>query len=304
MKVGERHWRRLLGQALTRQAHASVEAILANPPYTGLSGHRLGVTGHPGSGKSSLIAGFAAHRLRREHNVAVLAVDPTSPISAGSLLGDRIRMDAICDDDRLYIRSVPSGRCEDGLCQNIVGLLDTLDSAGFDDIILETVGTGQTNYSARVLVDVFMLTLVPDAGDMVQMMKAGIMELADIYIVNKADLPGAAKIAAEVRALLGSRPRAAGSTPRIVMTSSRDNRGFGELDAAVEECLEAHPRQTRDEQLRKRRVFQMKALIEQRLNDVLELAVAGAEGEVHLGAIYDRVVRMLERHALGTTTAR
>jgi LAO/AO transport system kinase len=304
MKIGDKHWRRSLGRALTRQARATVDMILAHSAHGQGHAARLGVTGHPGSGKSSLIAGLAAHRLRRGRKVAVLAVDPTSPITYGSLLGDRIRMDDVCDDDSIYIRSVPSGECEDGLCRNIVGLLDTLAAAGFDDIILETVGTGQTNYRAQILVDVFALALVPESGDLIQMMKAGIMELADIYIINKADLPGAAKMVAEVRAILGSRPNAYGSAPRIVMTSSRNAAGFDELDEAIESCLAARPAESLLRVNRARRLLQLETLIEQRLREVLRGALPGVDSGFALGEAYDHVVRMLGRQNCEPSPAR
>ncbi len=132
-------------------------------------------------------------------------------------------MDAAADHDRLYIRSTPSGSSENGLCQNAAGMLDTLDAAHFDDIILETVGTGQTNHGARHLVDAFVLTLMPDSGDLIQMMKAGVMELADIYVVNKSDLPGAARTASEVRSVLAMRGGPSTSFPPVILTSIRTN---------------------------------------------------------------------------------
>jgi LAO/AO transport system kinase len=303
MTIGGNQWRRTLGRALTRQSSASVDMILANPPRVSGSSLRIGVTGHPGAGKSSLIAKLAAHRLRRGRDVAVLAIDPTSPISDGSLLGDRIRMDAVADDDRLYIRSASSGTCEDGLCHNIVGLLDTLDSAGFDDILLETVGTGQSNYRARVLVDLLVLTLAPESGDMIQAMKAGIMEVADIYVINKADLPGAAKLAAEVGTLLLRFRSVGGWRPPIILASIRDDRGVADLDRAIETYLETRSAGSPEERDRSRRAYQLKALLEWRLKEVLDEALRAAGSEIQLERTYDRVVAMLERDGLGRSTA-
>lgn len=293
-------WRRNLGRALSRQSRASVEAILECSPRVSGRARRIGITGNPGAGKSSLIARFAEKRLQRARDIAVIAVDPTSPISDGSLLGDRIRMDAVADEDRLYIRSFPSGRCEDGLCNNIVGLLDTLDRAGFDDIILETVGTGQTNYRAKALVDIFILTLVPDSGDVIQAMKAGIMEVADLYVINKADLPGAQKIASEIGLLSQRRRSASGWVPRIIMTSSRDGRGFTELDEAVEDFFfRAHEMRAADDTEATRRRFQLKVLIEQRVDEILSVIGPTILADVALRDLYERVVEAMMPQARG-----
>jgi LAO/AO transport system kinase len=265
--IGQAGWRRALGRELTCQAHADVREILAGQPGARGAAWRIGFAGPPGAGKSTVLAALVRRRLQRGRSVGVLAVDPTSPINGGSLLGDRIRMDGVADEERVYIRSMPSGACHDGLCRNAVGLLDTLERAGFDEIMLETVGIGQIGYQAHLLVDTFVLTLVPASGDVIQAMKAGIMELADIYVVNKAEQPGAEKMATELRSLVQWRAAIDGRHPPVVLTSNRDDRGFAELDAA----LEAHREMGRAAPgaAALRRAYQLRALLDQRLDELL-----------------------------------
>jgi LAO/AO transport system kinase len=178
--------RRNLSRALSRIANADVSDTLAQqsePPAMNLP--RIGITGAPGAGKSSLIARLAKLRKHADRKIAVLAVDPSSPVSQGSILGDRIRMDAIADDPDIFIRSIPSRRAHDGLADNTADLLNAMEGHGFGEIILETVGVGQAEYTIRTLVDTVVLILVPHSGDAIQAMKAGILEMADIYVVNR-----------------------------------------------------------------------------------------------------------------------
>jgi LAO/AO transport system kinase len=264
MRIGESGWRRALARALSGHARATVAEILSDPPAVQGDGWRIAITGPPGAGKSSVVSALTVERLRLGRAVGVLAIDPSSPISGGSLLGDRVRMDEIADDDRVYIRSIASGANQDGLCPNVLGMLGALDQAGFDDVILETVGIGQTSYQARLLVDTFVLVLIPGSGDIIQAMKAGIMELADLYVINKADIAGADKVAAELRSLVEWRTSRDGWSAPIVMTSARDHRGFRELSDAIEAHRAAHmPRAPSDQ----RALYQIRALLEQRVSE-------------------------------------
>lgn len=233
------HHRRALGRALTRILNAPAADVLKDPatpvPAVSSTAHRLGFTGAPGAGKSSLISLLARRRLARGRCVGVLAVDPTSPVSGGSVLGDRIRMDAVAEDPRLYIRSVPSRSAHDGLCANVAELLLAMEGYGFDDVILETVGVGQAEVAVRALVDTLILVLLPESGDTVQAMKAGILEMGDVFVVNKADLPGARSLAREIGNMV--RARAAGENiwrPPVVMVSTRSGDGIDEMDMAIE----------------------------------------------------------------------
>jgi len=196
---------------------------------------RIGVTGAPGAGKSSLIGALAPIRAATRQPLGILAIDPSSPLTRGAMLGDRIRMDAVSGLDAVFIRSVPSSAAHDGLCSNMEALLRVFERAGFQEVILETVGTGQSQHSVRAVVDTLVMVLSPHAGDSIQAMKAGLMEMADIYVVNKSDLPDARRTAAEIRAVVqrsGARPD---WMPPVLLTSSGSGAGIDELARQIEE---------------------------------------------------------------------
>jgi LAO/AO transport system kinase len=207
---------------------SAVEALSAAWHESARRARRVGFSGPPGSGKSSLIAAWAQRRLLREKQVGVLAIDPSSPISTGSVLGDRVRMDAVMCHPTFFLRSVPSRSVHDGLCPNAGALLDAFDDYSFDDVVLETVGVGQTDYAARTLVDTFVLVLNPNSGDVVQAMKAGILELADVLVVNKCDLPGADSLVRELSSVIALR-RPGAKKPPVVPVSTREGTGLDTL---------------------------------------------------------------------------
>lgn len=265
--------RRKLARALTIASQATAAEILDRSSVD-WTAQRVGMTGPPGAGKSSLIGMLAQRRLARDRSVGVLAIDPTSPISQGSLLGDRIRMDAAADDERLYIRSMASGMSHDGLCRNVMGLLEVFDQFRFDEVILETVGVGQVNYEARVLVDTLVLVLVPNSGDVIQAMKAGVAEMADIFAINKSDLPAAERTAAELKSVIEWRNRNPAWIPPVILTSTCDRRGVDELSAAIDAhfmfaCTEGRIAQNETH----RRRYRLRSLLLQRFE---ELAASSA----------------------------
>ena len=163
------------------------ESILLNLNKVDSLSHRIGITGPPGSGKSTLVNQLVKFFRKKNKRVAVLLVDPTSPFTNGSVLGDRIRVNRYYNDEDVFIRSVPSRNSTGGLSYNISEISDVLESASFDIIIYETVGVGQVEIDIVKEVDSVILTLVPESGDDIQMMKAGILEIADIYVINKYD---------------------------------------------------------------------------------------------------------------------
>jgi LAO/AO transport system kinase len=167
--------------------------------------HRIGITGPPGAGKSTLVEGLIQGYRARDQRVAVVAVDPTSPFSGGALLGDRIRMESVTLDPGVYIRSMAARGAMGGLATTTTEVCDVLDAFGFERILIETVGVGQSELTIAASADTSVLVLVPESGDGVQVLKAGVMEIADIFVVNKADRPGAERLVQEVDVMLGLR---------------------------------------------------------------------------------------------------
>lgn len=165
----------------------------------------IGITGPPGAGKSTLVSSMIGIWSRQQKRVAVLAVDPTSPFNLGSLLGDRVRMSPHFNDPNVYIRSIATRGSMGGLSGKIIEMTDILRAANFDFIIVETVGVGQSEIEIAGLADLTMVVLVPEAGDEIQHIKSGLMEIGDIFIVNKADREGAASFANRLRKMLHQR---------------------------------------------------------------------------------------------------
>jgi LAO/AO transport system kinase len=291
--------RRLLGRALTRIANASVADALAGLAHHPPLASRIGVTGPPGAGKSTLIARLARRRLDHGATLAVIAIDPTSPYTHGALLGDRIRMEQVAEDSRLFIRSLASRSAHDGLADNIADILATLDGYPFDETILETVGVGQAEYAVRTLVDTLVLVLIPESGDQIQAMKAGMLETADIYVVNKADLPGAEKIAGELRAITARRRDGAAWTPPVILCAPRDEGGLETLDAAITRHLAfsraaVDPRQT----LRRRTEYHLKSLIQRSVEEILNERPDLLDAQASLGELFADVAKRLYAHAM------
>ncbi|HEV8149149.1 MAG TPA: methylmalonyl Co-A mutase-associated GTPase MeaB [Gemmatimonadales bacterium] len=166
---------------------------------------RIGLTGPPGAGKSTLAQQLVQLWRARGSTVAVVAVDPTSPHSGGALLGDRIRMEGVALDSGVYIRSMATRGSLGGLATSTREVCDVLDAAGFDRILIETVGVGQSELAVTSMADSTVLVLVPESGDGIQALKSGVMEVADLYVINKADRPGAANLAREIEVTQGIR---------------------------------------------------------------------------------------------------
>ncbi|MGI9179861.1 MAG: methylmalonyl Co-A mutase-associated GTPase MeaB [Longimicrobiaceae bacterium] len=166
---------------------------------------RIGVTGPPGAGKSTLTAKLALHYRERDERVGIVAVDPSSPFTGGALLGDRIRMNNVSTDPGVFIRSMATRGSLGGLATTTKEVADLLDAYGFERVIMETVGVGQSELEIAGTADTTVVVLVPESGDSIQAMKAGLMEVADIFVINKADRPGADRLAQELEVMLHMR---------------------------------------------------------------------------------------------------
>ena len=198
--------------------------------------HIIGVTGSPGAGKSSLVTRLVREFRNREHKVGVIAVDPTSPFTGGAILGDRIRMMELAGDPNIFIRSMASRGNLGGLAASTRDVVRAMDAAGYNPIIIETVGTGQAEVEVMRTAQTVLVVVAPGMGDDIQAIKAGILEIADIFVVSKADKPGADQTAAELSMLLSldSHRRQAPWRIPILKTSALKVQGIGELVDAIQ----------------------------------------------------------------------
>lgn len=194
----------------------------------------IGITGPPGAGKSTLIAALTALCISQQKHVAIIAVDPSSPFNKGALMGDRIRMSDHFLHPNVFIRSMATRGSLGGLAPKILEVTDLLRAAWFDYILIETVGVGQSEVEIAALADTTIVTLVPEAGDDIQTIKSGVMEIADVYVVNKSDRDGASTLIKNLKALAHSHATADWEIP-VIRTSATKNEGLAELLLAIEQ---------------------------------------------------------------------
>lgn len=197
--------------------------------------HRIGVTGPPGAGKSTLVEKLTAYFRQKNHTVAIVAVDPTSPFSGGAILGDRIRMSSLFTDPSVFIRSMATRGSLGGLATKTKEVCDLLDAFGKDVVIIETVGVGQAELDVAEAAHTTLVVLVPESGDGIQAMKAGLMEIGDIFVVNKSDREGADRLVGEIEMMLEMRPQNDAWRPRVVKTTAIHAEGLESLSKIIDE---------------------------------------------------------------------
>ncbi len=231
---------RAIARAISKIENDSPEAneiLKAIFPHTG-RGLTVGITGAPGTGKSSLVDKLALHYRAMGKTVGVIAVDPSSPFSGGAILGDRIRMQTLANDPGVFIRSMATRGNLGGLARATVDAVAVLDAAGYDRTLVETVGVGQDEVDVVKAADVSVVVLVPGMGDDIQAIKAGIMEIGDIFVINKAEREGVERTERELIALLEISERTAGQCgwrPPIVRTVATQDKGINEFIEAIED---------------------------------------------------------------------
>ncbi len=309
-RAGDRRALARLLTAVENRTPIAEHAMRRLYPLAGAA-HLVGITGPPGAGKSTLVAALIAELRRAGRSAAVVAVDPSSPITGGALLGDRVRMQAYAADDGVFIRSMASRGHAGGLASTSTAAAAVLDAAGFEVVLLETVGTGQSEVEVAAAADTTVVLESPEMGDEVQAIKAGLLEVADLVVVNKGDRPGAQRTAAQLRAMLvpaGARSDADPARPEpkhpdVLITTASTGDGIPELLVALDRHRAAGGSGSTSEARRARAVAQVRAVLVERLwerlgtpglapvTEALVAAVAGHELDPYAAA--DRLLAAL-----------
>jgi len=259
---------RSIAQLITLAENSSPEAASVMKdihPHTG-NAHVIGITGVMGSGKSTLICELTREYRKQGLDVGIIAIDPTSPFSGGALLGDRVRMMELATDDGVFIRSMGTRGMLGGLTSAVYDVVEILDAAGKDIVMVETVGVGQAEVDVIKIADTTLVVLVPGLGDAIQTIKAGIMEIADIYVVNKADRSGVEQTLAEVESLVEIACTNKDRKTPILATISKENKGIVELVDEINKHKEYLKKtKTFEAQRRKRYEAELVEIIRKRL---------------------------------------
>jgi len=261
------------------------EVLKALFPHSGRA-RILGLTGAPGAGKSTLVDQLARHYRKQSKTVGIIAVDPSSPYSGGAILGDRIRMQNHFADPGIYIRSMATRGSLGGLARATADVTTVLDASGRDLIMIETVGVGQAEIDVVRLADITVVILVPGMGDDVQTIKAGIMEIADIFVINKSDREGAERVEREIRALQSLAMRGDNWTPPIVKTVASEGAGVSELADAIEK-YEAYL--AKENLLQKRNVENWRERLIEMLRDAMLEKARAQMGDGEVGRYAEEV---------------
>ena len=283
MLTGDQRALARLVSAVERQSAAVPDIMQRITPTLGRA-YCIGITGPPGAGKSTLTDRLTAHARQQGKTVGIIAVDPTSPFSGGAILGDRIRMQQHYLDAGVYIRSMASRGHHGGLSRAAKGVIKLLDAFGKELIIVETVGVGQTELDIVAAADTTLLILVPESGDAIQTIKAGIMEIADLFVINKADRDGAERLQRDLQMMLHVRPAVDGWCPPVLSTQAHQDVGIAELYEAIathrRKLSETGQLAARRQQNRRQELFD---LLQQQL--MAALTAQFENGEAHSGLL-------------------
>jgi LAO/AO transport system kinase len=283
---------RAIARAISKVEDVSKDAAQLMKKIFPLTGRGLviGITGAPGAGKSSLVDKLALHYRRQGERVGIVAVDPSSPFSGGAILGDRIRMQTLGLDSGVFIRSMATRGNLGGLARSTVDAVSILDAGGYGKIIIETVGVGQDEVEVVKAADISVVVLVPGMGDDIQAIKAGIMEIGDVFVINKADREGVLTTEKELEALLSLAGRDDSWEPPIIKTVATESKGIQELAAAIEK-YRSFNLQTKSGEGRRRAIARwriLELLRERLVAQTLESASATAKLDQLAGEVATR----------------